>query len=183
MWRYVILKKRALKNEKKKMMEEIILDVHYLTEHEKREICSWRYEGDYAVYNLPSYEVMKEKNMGFMNPKTEENYRAYYHKDLLVGFTNIREEEKEVFIGIGVNPNMCGKGYGHIILNKSYEISKQLYPGKPLYLEVRTWNKRAISCYLKAGFEIIGEPYELQTGTGVGVFYRMVRKGGQYDCI
>lgn len=65
---------------------------------------------------------------------------AYYHNDAFVGYTNIREKEKGVFIGIGVKPDMCGKGYGKLILKEVYIISKELYPNKPLYLEVRAWN-------------------------------------------
>ena len=31
----------------------------------------------------------------------------------------------------------------------TYEISKKLYPNKPLYMEIRTWNIRAVKCYQK----------------------------------
>ena len=85
------------------------------------------------------------------------------------------EEETEVFIGIGVNPDLCGKHYGRRMLMRAYEISKERYPNKPLYLEVRTWNTRAVKCYERAGFKIDGEPYELTTGIGTGTFYRMTR--------
>ena len=47
---------------------------------------------------------------------------------------------------------------------------------KPLYLEVRTWNIRAVKCYQKAGFRIDGQAYELTTGIGTGTFYRMIRE-------
>ena len=151
------------------------LNNHILTDAEKREICSWKYSDDYAIYNLPSYEVMKEKQIGFFNPAREQNYRAFYDEDFLVGFVNIKEEEAEVFVGIGVKPELCSKGYGQRILHETYRISKELHPNKPLYLEVRTWNERAIHCYQKAGFEIVGEPFEQRTGSGVGTFYRMIK--------
>lgn len=158
------------------MIKERNLNIRYLNEQDKKEICSWKYDGDYEIYNLPSYEEMKEKDLGFMNPRSKKNYRGYFNEEVLVGFTNILEEEYEVFIGIGVNPKLCNKGYGQLILNESYKLSKQLYPNKPLYLEVRTWNKRAIHCYKKVGFEIDGEPYEMETGIGLGTFYRMIRE-------
>lgn len=151
------------------------LQNHILTDAEKWEICSWKYSGDYAVYNLPSYEVMKEKQIGFFNLEREQNYRAFYDGDCLAGFVNIKEEESEVFIGIGVKPELCSKGYGQLILHETYRISKELYPEKSLYLEVRTWNERAIRCYQKAGFEIVGEPFEQRTGSGLRTFYRMVK--------
>jgi len=151
------------------------LNNHILTDAEKREICSWKYSGEYEIYNLPSYEIMQAKLIGFLNPAREQNYRAFYDEDCLVGFVNIKEEEAEVFIGIGVKPELCRKGYGQCILHETYRISKELHPDKPLYLEVRTWNERAIRCYQKAGFEIVGEPFEQRTGSGVGTFYRMIK--------
>ncbi|MEQ2633785.1 hypothetical protein AAAU24_22600, partial [Roseburia inulinivorans] len=72
--------------------------------------------------------------------------------------------------------NLCNKHYGQRMLLIAYEISKKLYPNKPLYLEVRTWNTRAVKCYEKAGFRIDGQAYELTTGIGTGTFYRMIRE-------
>ena len=89
---------------------------------------------------------------------------------------DILEEEKEVFIGIGTKPACCNHGYGQQMLQIAYENSKKLYSAKPLYLEVRNWNKRAIRCYEKAGFVIDGSPYQLETSIGLGTFYRMIRK-------
>ena len=47
------------------------LEYHILTGEEKREICGWRYPGEYAVYNLPSWEEMTRKQMGFCHPARE----------------------------------------------------------------------------------------------------------------
>ena len=49
-------------------------------------------------------------------------------------------------------------------------LSRRLFPGKPLYLEVRTWNTRAVRCYQKAGFRIDGEPIRQTTSLGEGLF-------------
>lgn len=152
------------------------LENHIMTEAEKKMVCSWKYPDEYAIYNLPSYEEMKAQKLGFMNPDSEKNYYSFYDKNIYVGFVNILEEAEEVFIGIGTNPACCDKGYGQQMLQTAYEISKESYPAKPLYLEVREWNKRAIRCYEKAGFEIDGAPYQLETDIGLGTFYRMMHK-------
>ena len=151
------------------------LEYHILTEEEKREICGWRYAEEYAVYNLPPWEEMTRKQMGFCHPARAANYRGFNRGNRLVGFTNILEEEKEVFLGIGVHPDFCGQGYGQRLLEASCAIAGELYPGKPLYLEVRTWNKRAIRCYEKAGFHVDGAAFEQVTGASPGIFYRMVK--------
>ncbi len=93
----------------------------------------------------------------------------------MVGFINLYEEETEVFFGIGVNPDFCNKGYGQQMVKTACRISEQLFQGKPLYLEVRTWNTRAVRCYEKAGFYIAGEPIRQVTSIGEGLFYHMVQ--------
>lgn len=151
------------------------MNVRYLTEKDKEEICSWKYDDDYSIYNLPPFKEMKKLQKGFFNPLSEKNYRAFLFDKILVGYINLNEKEKEIFLGIGVHPDFCGKGYGKIILRKACEISKTLYPDKPMYLEVRTWNKRAIACYESAGFKIVGDAFERTTEIGNGLFFRMVR--------
>ena len=84
------------------------------------------------------------------------------------------KKPREVMIGIGVAPEYCGRGYGREMLETTCGLSETMFPGKPLYLEVRTWNARAVRCYEKAGFVIDGEPFTQRTGLGEGTFYRMM---------
>ena len=37
-------------------------------------------------------------------------------------------------------------------------------------------NKRAVRCYEKAGFHIIGDPIHQATSAGDGVFYHIIRE-------
>lgn len=138
-------------------------------------ICGWNYPGEYAIYNLPPYEEMKKKGFAFGNPDRDQNFYSFEEDGELIGFVNILEEENEVFLGIGVHPAYCGRGYGQKIVSAATQISKEKYPGKPLYLEVRTWNERAVRCYKKAGFQIDGEPMDQETSIGAGSFYRMIK--------
>lgn len=146
------------------------------TDADKRAICAWHYDGEYSIYDLPSYEEMKAMKMGFLNPEREGNFLVFLDGEETVGFVNIAQEEREVFIGIGAAPHLCGRGYGQRMLREAYRISKERYPEKPLYLEVRSWNTRAIRCYEKSGFRIDGEPFEEKTYIGTGTFYRMVKE-------
>ena len=81
-----------------------MLTYHLMTEQEKELASGWQYEGEYAIYNEPSYQEQKEKGIGFGNPKRDKNFYAYCDGQTLVGFTNILEEQQAVFIGIGVRP-------------------------------------------------------------------------------
>ena len=48
-----------------------------LSEDAKRQICAWKYGGEYDLYNLPAYEEMQVRQIGFMNPKSEKNYYGF----------------------------------------------------------------------------------------------------------
>lgn len=149
-----------------------MLKYHKTTEEEKYIICDWQYEGEYSIYNNSPYKEQVKNHIGFANPKN--NFYTFYDDDKLVGYINLIEEEVEVFFGIGINPECCNKGYGQMLSKKARKISYQLYTGKPMYLEVRTWNMRAVKCYEKAGFRTIGEPIVQTTSIGEGYFYHMV---------
>ncbi len=148
-----------------------MLEYHATTEIEKRLISSWKYDGDYAIYNNASYEEQLSKHSGFGNPSN--NYYSFYDGASLVGYINLIKKGTEVLLGVGVHPNMCNKGYGQEIVKVACELSKSLFPDNPVYMEVRTWNARAIRCYEKSGFHVDGEPYDKVTPIGKGLFYRM----------
>lgn len=148
-----------------------MLVLHKTTEEEKRAICEWKYNGRYAIYNSIPYEEQIRTHRGFADPKN--NYYSFSDGEQLIGYINLVERETEVFFGIGVNPVFCNQGYGQKICEKACELSRQLYPGKPIYLEVRTWNQRALRCYEKAGFRTVGEPIKRTTPIGEGLFFRM----------
>ena len=151
-----------------------MLACHPTTEEEKILITEWKYEGEYSVYNAEPYEEQKKKGFGFANP--QNHFYSFYDEKKLIGFINLYEEKTEVFFGIGVKPEECGKGYGSQMTETGCKSSRELFPGKPLYLEVRTWNQRAVRCYEKAGFHIVGEPIRQTTSAGEGVFDHMIRE-------
>ena len=43
-----------------------------LSEDAKRQICAWKYGGEYDLYNLPAYEEMQVRQIGFMNPQRKK---------------------------------------------------------------------------------------------------------------
>ncbi len=151
------------------------LSYNKLIEDDGREICKWRYADEYSIYNLPDYDMMKESNLGFTNDEKRKNYYSFYDKNDLVGFINLLDDGEYVFLGIGVNPNEVSKGYGKNIIKEAIGISERLYGDKIIYLEVRTWNKRAINCYKAAGFEIVDTIVQT-TSIGDGEFYKMEYK-------
>lgn len=153
-----------------------MLAFHKTTEEEKYVICEWKYDGEYAIYNNISYEEQMKEYQGFANPKN--NFYSFSNGKQLIGYINLIEQEKDVLFGVGVAPAFCNHGYGQKICKTAIELSHQLYPGKPIFLQVRTWNTRAVRCYEKAGFRIAGEPTRITTPIGEGLFYYMTEEPG-----
>ena len=148
-----------------------------ITEPDKQEICGWHYQGLYQIYNLPSYAEMKVSSMGFASPEKEKNFYIWRENGHLIGYVNLLEKPDGIFIGIGIQPTPCGQHYGRRLLTEAVRLAQELYPGKTLYLEVRTWNQRAVRCYEHVGFVLDGAPYIQTTGAGTGQFCRMAFAG------
>lgn len=136
------------------------------------EICAWRYDGAYSIYNLPSFEEMQAQKLGFGSPEKAPNYLVFCEGEEILGYVNLLDEGEQVFLGIGVTPGRCGQGLGQQMITDAMTVARQRHGEKPVYLEVRTWNTRAIACYQRAGFQITGRIHET-TCIGDGEFYVM----------
>ncbi|WP_346931251.1 GNAT family N-acetyltransferase [Clostridium sp.] len=148
-----------------------------ISEEHAKEISSWEYPEEYSIYNLPSWDNMIKENYSLCDSIKRERFIGYINKKKeLVGFVNLLDEGESVFFGIGVKPSYCNKGVGKVIINMALIESEKRFPNKPILLEVRTWNKRAISCYKSQGFEII-ETKNQKTKIGFGEFYVMKYNG------
>ncbi len=126
-----------------------------MNEEFAKQITEWIYEGDYSDYNLPSYEECKNKKYGMTREDRWNNYIVYTINNEVVFYSNMKEmDNNKLYIGVGLKPKYCGKGLGNFFLNDSINEMKKIYPERTFFLEVRSWNKRAIKSYEKLGFKI-----------------------------
>jgi len=126
-----------------------------MNENIVKEITTWKYGGEYSVYNTESFGDLKARNSHIVNPAKSNNYICYFNnEDKLIAYTNIMKKDNGViFLGIGLAPEFCGKGLGKYILEHSIKEIKKRYSEGKIALQVRSWNIRAIKCYEKIGFE------------------------------
>ena len=81
-----------------------------LTEEHAREIAEWRYEFPYEWYDTASDQRRIEL---FANPARREGLRAVVADDgELIGFFNFVREGDEVRVGLGIRPDLTGRGLG-----------------------------------------------------------------------
>ena len=129
--------------------------VDCMTQEYAKQITKWRYRGRYSSYDLPCYDECVQKKYGITREDTKDNYLVYLLDDEVVFYFNGKPmDNNRIYIGVGLKPKYCGKGYGSYFLKNSMRIVKEKYPNSVFFLEVRSWNKRAIKSYKKIGFKI-----------------------------
>lgn len=127
-----------------------------MSEKYATEILCWKYEKPYDFYNnVLSGEGILEL--------TQDTYKAILHDKEVVGFYCTGKDaqvpagnevhaydETCLDIGLGMRPDLTGKGRGTAFLDF---ILKQIEAGGCVRLTVADFNKRAIRLYEKFGFQ------------------------------
>ena len=138
-----------------------VFEVVPFEEEDAKEICNWQYEGEYSVYNYPSWEECVKKEISFTKEasRQKEYYKVLKNRRYL-GYFRLKDEGNRIELGVGIRPEMCGNKNGDMLVNLALAKISELYPGKKIVLTVRPFNQRAIKVYEKAGFRITKEYYE-----------------------
>jgi|SRR5579859_3476143 len=135
-----------------------------LDEEDARAICSWRYEEPYAVYNIGSHSAEASAEM---LDRRSPHYTVQDERGELIGFFSygssaqpwdsdepgIYAENGTVTIGLGLRPDLTGKGIGLAFINAGLNFAREQFAPHKLRLYVMTFNERAIRAYEKAGFK------------------------------
>lgn len=144
-----------------------------LSEEQAIQVSKWKYEDEYEIYNLPEWETMIKEQYSLCDDAKRDRFTSFVNEENeLIGFTNLLDEGDSIFFGIGINPKYCNEGIGKMVTKLALYECKRKYPNKPVILEVRTWNRRAVNCYKSQGFEIV-EVKQQETYIGKGEFYVM----------
>lgn len=143
-----------------------------MTEKDALAICDWEYPGEYDIYNIGGFKKASDNNWGISKEEIrEKQFRSVLNNNgKLIGYFRFKTLPGKVILGLGLAPEICGKGIGKSFMKfilESYELKDQL-----IELEVREFNKRAINCYLSAGFKIKGKE-EKETLNGKDMFVIM----------
>ena len=150
------------------------LKLKELNQEDVKEICNWKYENEYAIYNFPDWSIIISQNWAIsIESKRENEFVAIINElDNLCGYIRFIKKDDCILVGIGLNPLLCGQGLGNNIMDLLKAECKNRYGNQKISLEVRSFNKRAIKCYKKAGFKIT-DTYSKDTYIGYDEFIRM----------
>jgi ribosomal protein S18 acetylase RimI-like enzyme len=200
-----------------------------MNEDHARQICEWRYDGPYAIYNWSSWEELCLKHEEFTDPEIRaQQYLSAIDvsetvgtsvgytigsigaanttnfdstgsigaidrsigeagttgaivdgvanaasPDRLCGFAQLFPLVGVTRLGLGLRPDLCGRGLGSAFSKLIAQEARTRRPANEIDLEVLVWNTRAIKAYERAGFHI-ADTYERGTPTGPDIFHCMV---------
>lgn len=126
-----------------------------------RSIAYWKYDGIYAFYNMEfSTELINELMNGqymAVTGASEEIVGFFCYgspAQILSGLhSGAYHSPTAIDIGLGMRPDLTGKGSGANFVNLGVSYAKKHFYGDQIRLTVATFNQRAIRAYEKAGFK------------------------------
>lgn len=133
-------------------------------------VARWRYPPPYERYGAPE--------------AADGRFRAVLRDGALCGFVQwfplaAEDGGAVVRLGLGMRPDLCGRGEGAAFVRFLAEETARLHPGAAIDLEVAAGNVRAVRAYERAGFRV-EDAYELPLrGGGVEPVVNMVWAGGE----
>lgn len=131
----------------------------------------WKYEDEYSFYDITADDEDLEE---FLDAnRREDSFLVVYRNNELVGYFVFDTREPDtVNIGLGMRPQLTGKGEGIHFLLAGMKYAQTKYSPLIFTLSVATFNVRALKIYERAGFKKI-EAFMQETNGGKYEFIKM----------
>jgi RimJ/RimL family protein N-acetyltransferase len=116
-----------------------------MMEESRVEMASWRYPPPYDFYDGDVDPVL--------NP--ERYFGAWDEQGELVGFYYFEPKPPDLDYGLGLRPDLAGRGLGLEFFLAGLAFAHERYVPRRVYLHVAAFNERARRVYERAGFRVV----------------------------
>ena len=129
--------------------------VRPLTQADAEAVAAWRYPGEYAFYD---FTAEPDDLALVLDPaRRGDAFHAVDGEDgTLAGFFQVELRAKSVEIGLGLRPDLCGRGLGEGFTRLGIDLVRRLHGPVRIRLAVAGFNARAITVYERCGFVTTG---------------------------
>ena len=116
-----------------------------------REISGWRYEPPYDFYDSTADPADLAE---LLDPQSRRDayFSALDGENRLVGFFQYEESDEAVDVGLGLRPDLTGRGLGVEFVLAGPAFARERFSPRRFTLSVATFNGRAIAVYERVGF-------------------------------
>jgi RimJ/RimL family protein N-acetyltransferase len=137
------------------------------------EVATWHYEPPWDFYDVASDPADAAE---MRDPAEAGHYRAVLGDDgALDAFWYFDWHDDVVEVGIGLRPDLTGRGLGESFLRDQLEYASKRWHPATFRLFVAAWNERAIRLYERLGFGEVGRESRHFELVGDHEFIRMER--------
>jgi [ribosomal protein S18]-alanine N-acetyltransferase len=126
-----------------------------LTQADAEEIASWAYPWEYAFYDFSS----DPDDLALLldaDARGDTFHAAVGEDGRLAGFFQAQAGAGRVELGLGLRPDLCGRGLGEGFTRAGIELVRRVHGHMPITLAVAAFNVRAITVYERCGFAETG---------------------------
>jgi [ribosomal protein S18]-alanine N-acetyltransferase len=113
-------------------------------------MATWRYE--------PPYDFYDDDGKPVRNP--ERFFGVWDDIGVLIGHFYFEERGDGVFYGLGMRPELTGRGLGVEFVRRGLAVAHSRFPGRRVRLDCAEFNVRARKVYERAGFQVTGSHVE-----------------------
>ena len=137
------------------MNKSIFQKIALLSQKNARIIADeWHYDGQYAFYDMKNDQEDYDE---IISPQLRKNnyFQVLDTNGNLVAFFCLdpdKKKKEQVEVGLGLAPNLTGRGLGSEFMSVIENFVKDNYDYKVIVLSVADFNLRAIKVYQRAGY-------------------------------
>lgn len=142
------------------------IQIRLMNQREAIEIADeWKYPQPYDFYDmtadLEDYEEITDP------VSRGKHYYSVLKNHNLIGFFGVfpkESGENEIELGLGLKPDLTGKGLGKNFVTTILQYIKEEHSSVKVWLSVADFNQRAIKLYERVGFKYMGEKVQETNG-------------------
>jgi len=149
------------------------LDIAPMRQDEAEEISEWRYPAPYDFYDADA----DHRDLAELLDPMQRGDKYFSARDAageLIGYFGLVHSEHVVGIGLGLRPDLTGRGLGQPYLESGLDFARERFGARHFRLSVAVFNERAITVYERAGF-VRTRTFDHETNGGVFSFVEMER--------
>ena len=131
--------------------------VRAMTAADAELVAGWRYDGDWAVYDQPSVSAFLDQLPLYFVVEDGSGPVGFLCIGAAARVAGMAEEKDTVDLGLGLRPDLTGRGNGQQFGAVVLRFVEARFPSKTVRAAVQSWNARSLSLTRSLGFVPVGE--------------------------